>query len=70
MALFALVPALLAVRAGRWLDRVGPYRPLMLGTVLMTAGALLPAAFPYATADVAPLLVAASLLGTGFMYCR
>lgn len=67
MALFALVPALLAVRAGRWLDRVGSYRPLLLGGTLMTLGALLPAAFPYGTADVAPLLVAAALLGTGFM---
>jgi predicted MFS family arabinose efflux permease len=70
MALFALVPALLAVRAGRWLDRVGPFRPLLLGTGLMTGGALLPAAFPYAVADVAPLLVAAALLGTGFMYLQ
>lgn len=67
MALFALVPALLAVRAGRWLDRVGSYRPLLLGAALMTLGALLPAVFPYGTADVAPLLVAAALLGTGFM---
>jgi predicted MFS family arabinose efflux permease len=70
MALFALVPALLAVRAGRWLDRVGPFRPLLLGTSLMTLGALLPSAFSYATADVAPLLVAAALLGTGFMYLQ
>lgn len=70
MALFALVPALLAVRAGRWLDQVGPFRPLALGTGLMTAGALLPAVFPYATADVAPLLVASALLGTGFMYVQ
>jgi predicted MFS family arabinose efflux permease len=70
IALFALVPALLAVRAGRWLDRVGPYRPLWVGTALMTFGALLPALFPYATADVAPLLVASSLLGTGFMYVQ
>jgi predicted MFS family arabinose efflux permease len=30
----------------------------------------LPAAFPYATADVAPLLVASALLGTGFMYVQ
>jgi predicted MFS family arabinose efflux permease len=67
IALFALVPALLAVRAGRWLDRVGPYPPLWVGTALMTFGALLPALFPYATADVAPLLVASALLGTGFM---
>lgn len=70
MALFALVPALLAVRAGRWLDQVGPFRPLLLGTALMTLGALLPSAFPYATADVAPLLVASALLGTGFMYVQ
>jgi hypothetical protein len=53
--------------AGRWLDRVGPYPPLLVGTALMTFGALLPALFPYATADVAPLLVASALLGTGFM---
>ena len=45
LALYALVPALLAVRAGRWLDEVGPFRPLLLGTVMMTVGALLPAAF-------------------------
>jgi MFS family permease len=70
IALYALVPALLAVSAGRWLDSVGAFRPLLVGTVLMTAGALLPAAFPYAVADVAPLLVASTLLGTGFMYVQ
>ena len=31
LALYALVPALLAVRAGRWLDEVGPFRPLLTG---------------------------------------
>lgn len=70
LALFALVPALLAVRAGRWLDAVGPYRPLLLGTALMSAGALLPSLFSYEVADVAPLLVASALLGTGFMYVQ
>jgi MFS family permease len=70
MALFALVPALLAVRAGRWLDASGPFRPLLLGVSLMTAGALLPAVFPYEVADIAPLLVASALLGTGFMYVQ
>jgi MFS family permease len=65
MALFALVPMLIAVRAGRWLDAVGPWRPTLIGIVLMLVGMLLPAVFPYATADVAPLLVAAALIGTG-----
>lgn len=65
MALFALVPMLIAVRAGRWLDAVGPWRPTLTGLLLMLGGTLLPALFPYETADVAPLLVAAGLIGTG-----
>jgi MFS family permease len=65
LSLFALVPMLIAVRAGRWLDAVGPWRPTLVGILLMLGGLLLPAAFPYATADVAPLLVAAALIGTG-----
>lgn len=70
MALFALVPMLLAVRAGRWLDAVGARRPMLLGVALMTLGIVLPAAFPYAMTDVAPLLVAAVLIGTGFLYIQ
>jgi MFS family permease len=65
MALFALVPMLIAVRAGRWLDAVGPWRPTLTGILLILGGLLLPAVFPYATADVAPLLVGAALIGTG-----
>lgn len=65
MALFGLVPMLIAVWAGRWLDAVGPWRPTLTGVVLMLGGLALPAAFPYAVADVAPLLVAAGLVGTG-----
>jgi predicted MFS family arabinose efflux permease len=65
MALFALVPMLIAVRAGRWLDVVGPWHPTLAGILLILGGMLLPAAFSYATADVAPLLVGAALIGTG-----
>jgi MFS family permease len=67
MALFALVPMLIAVRAGRWLDEVGPRRPLALGAAMLGAGAVMPALFPYAVADIAPLLVGAALVGTGSM---
>lgn len=65
VALFSLVPMLIAVRAGRWLDAVGPWQPILTGLLLMLGGMLLPAAFPYATADVAPLLVSATMVGTG-----
>jgi predicted MFS family arabinose efflux permease len=67
MALFALVPMLTAVRAGKWLDRVGPRRPLAASAVLILAGIGLPAAFPYAIAELGPLLVGVALIGTGQM---
>jgi predicted MFS family arabinose efflux permease len=67
MALFALVPMLIAVRAGRWLDAVGPRRPLAAGAAVLGVGAVMPALFPYAVADIAPLLVGAALIGTGSM---
>jgi len=65
MSLFALVPMLIAVRAGRWLDAVGPRRPTLIGLGMMVGGVSLPAIFSYANADVAPMLVAAALIGTG-----
>lgn len=67
LALFALVPMLTAVPAGRWLDAVGMRRPLLIGMLMILGGALLPAAFSYEAADLAPLLVSASLVGTGMM---
>jgi predicted MFS family arabinose efflux permease len=65
LALFSLVPMLISVRAGRWLDAVGPLRPTLIGTLLILGGALLPWMFSYEAADLAPLLVAATLIGTG-----
>jgi hypothetical protein len=58
---------LIGVRAGRWLDAVGARRPTLMGAALVFGGMLLPALFPYAKADVAPLLVAATMIGTGAM---
>ncbi len=67
MALFALVPMLIAVRAGRWIDRAGARLPVASGLALILAGAALPAVFSYELADIAPLLVGATLMGTGQM---
>ncbi|MFN0038218.1 MAG: MFS transporter [Burkholderiales bacterium] len=65
LALFSLIPMLIALRAGRWLDAVGPWRPTLIGTLLILGGVLLPWVFSYQSADLAPLLVAAALIGTG-----
>lgn len=66
LALFSLIPMIISVRAGRWLDEVGPLRPTLIGTALILGGALLPTLFSYAAADLAPLLVGSTLIGTGF----
>lgn len=40
IAMFGLFPMLFAVRAGRWLDRVGSATPLLAGSMLIFSGAL------------------------------
>ena len=65
LALFSLVPMLVSVRAGRWVDAVGPRRPTQVGALLILGGAVLPSMFSYAAADLAPLLVSPSLIGSG-----
>src|SRR3546814_10451201 len=42
VAVFAVIPMLMSVRAGQWIDRVGVRRPVMLGHALVVTGTLLP----------------------------
>jgi MFS family permease len=64
MALFALVPMLLSVSAGRLIDRVGPRAPLALGLAALAAGTALPFLLPY----VETLYLSCTLIGTAFLY--
>lgn len=63
MALYAAVPMLLAVHAGRLIDRTGAFRPLALSGFVLAAGILLPFAWP----APAMLYAAAVVIGTAFM---
>ncbi len=63
VSLLSLLPMLLSVKMGRWIDRVGIKRPARIAIALATTGAALPAIWP-----AVPALCAASvLLGSGFM---
>lgn len=64
MAMFAFLPMLLSVRAGRLIDRIGVGRPLQVGTALVSAGAVMPFIWP---AQVT-LMMAAVGIGIGFMF--
>ncbi|HEV8106312.1 MAG TPA: MFS transporter [Burkholderiales bacterium] len=64
MALFALLPMLLSVSAGRLIDRVGPRRPLLASFAVLAAGAALPFAVP----QISTLYFSCTLVGTAFMF--
>jgi len=63
VAIFAIMPMLLSVHTGRWIDHVGTRRPMIVGSSLLCVGALMPFAFQTNTA----LLAAAFSIGIGFM---
>ena len=63
MSIYALLPMLLAVSAGRLTDRIGVRYPLMAAAATVSLGC----ALPFFWESLAALYVAASLIGTGFM---
>ena len=63
MSVYGVVPMLFAVSAGRLTDRVSPRLPLLVGSVLVAAGALAPYLFP----GLPALYAAAAIIGSGFM---
>lgn len=63
MSLFAVLPMLFSVSAGRFIDRVGMRGPMLASAIAMIAGMLLPGAWP----TLAALCVCAVIAGSGFM---
>jgi MFS family permease len=63
MASYALLPALLSVRAGRWVDKVGVQRPLLIGSIGVGAGNLLSFALPH----IPVFMVSSVLIGLSVM---
>lgn len=64
MALYALCPMLLAVYAGKLVDRLGPRAPMLGGAIGVAAGLLLPVLFP----GLATLYVTGLVLGFAFQF--
>ena len=63
MALTAALPMLLGVATGRWTDRVGSRKPLVLSATFVFAALLLPAL----VSGLWPLFITAAVGGTGMM---
>lgn len=63
MSLYAMLPMLLSVTAGRVIDSIGPRLPLLWGSATLFAGVILPFVLP----GLPTLFVAATMIGSGFM---
>ena len=63
LALYALLPAVFSVPAGRWIDRIGIAIPLQVGSLGVGAGVLLPFLWP----GLAVLYAASVIVGLSFM---
>jgi MFS family permease len=63
VALYAFLPMLFAVAAGRISDRIGVRKPMLAGSLALAAGALIPVVIP----GLAALFASAALVGVAFM---
>ena len=63
LALYALLPMFTAVAAGRLSDRIGVRRPMLVGSVALAMGAVLPAVVP----GLAALFASTTIVGVSFM---
>jgi predicted MFS family arabinose efflux permease len=63
VALYALLPALLSVTAGRWIDRVGVNLPMLWGSIGVGVGVVLPFILP----GLPALYLTSFITGVSFM---
>ena len=63
IAVFALLPMLCSVKAGRLIDAIGPYKPMRVSALMVTGGSLV----PFAWQSLPALMIAAVLVGSGLM---
>ncbi|MBA3479297.1 MAG: MFS transporter, partial [Lautropia sp.] len=63
LSVYALVPTILSLVGGRWIDRIGVRWPLFVGTGLMVLGGMV----SYLLADLRALFVTSTLVGSGFL---
>jgi MFS family permease len=63
LSLYSLLPMLLSIPGGRWIDRTGARLPMMLGTAVIAVGAVL----PFAWMSLPTLMACSVLVGLGFL---
>jgi MFS family permease len=63
LSMYSLLPMLLAIPGGRWIDRIGARWPMLLGTFVIAVGVFL----PFVWMSMASLMTTSVLVGLGFL---
>lgn len=63
LSFYSLLPMVLSIAGGRWVDRVGMRRPMMIGIGVLTFGL----SVPLLAWDIGSLYLASVTIGVGFM---
>lgn len=63
IAVFALLPMLLSIKAGRMIDQIGPWRPMRASAFVVIVGTIL----PWIWQDFVALVMSAACVGIGHM---
>jgi len=63
MAVYSLLPAILSVAAGRWIDRIGVQRPFLVGSMTVGVGTFVSFVWP----SIYALYATSVIVGVGFM---
>ncbi len=70
VSLYSFLPSLLAIYAGKWIDRIGVRIPISSGIALVALSCLLPVFLPITAQGIWPLLLTATLVGVGFLFAQ
>ncbi len=70
LSLYAFLPALLAVHAGKWIDKIGTRLPITFAVGMIGTGCLIPIFFSINTFGLVPLLIMSTISGTGFLFAQ
>ncbi|MCD8339699.1 MAG: MFS transporter [Burkholderiales bacterium] len=70
LSLYAFLPALLAVHAGKWIDKIGTRIPIIAAVLMIGGACLIPIFFSIGTFGLWPLLLMSTLAGTGFLFAQ
>ncbi len=68
LCLYALIPALIAIHVGKWIDKVGVKIPFGIAASLIGSACLIPVFLPFSSFGIYPVYLTCLLAGTGFLF--